>query len=95
MNEVNVISNIVILVSVIYFLTNVLKDKSLLDKYPFMNTIFLRAMLSFTGIGSLMNIVYHPHPHITEIILNIGLGGLFVWAAHFHHKYIYKTNVST
>jgi hypothetical protein len=61
-----------------------------LEKLPKIETILLKIALSATAAGSLFNVLTLSTPHGSEILLNVGLGTLFIWTAFFHWKYFVK-----
>jgi phosphotransferase system glucose/maltose/N-acetylglucosamine-specific IIC component len=61
-----------------------------LEKLPKIEVALLKIALSATASGSLFNVLSFSTPQPSEIVLNVGLGMLFIWTAFFHWKYFVK-----
>lgn len=91
MTEINLIANILVVLSVTFFIIGVFGRKSpVIDRMPLYEQYFLRISLSMLAAGSLLNVLTVSTPHITEVVLNLGVGLVFTWAAWFHWKYFVK-----
>lgn len=91
MTEINLIANILVVLSVTFFIIGVFGRKSpVIDRMPLYEQYFLRISLSMLAAGSLLNVLTVSTPHLTEVVLNLGVGLVFTWAAWFHWKYFVK-----
>jgi len=91
MITINLIANVMVMISVTFFIIGVFGRRSqTIEKMPLSEQYFLRISLSVLAAGSLLNILTVSTPHATEVILNVGVGLLFTWAAWFHWKYFVK-----
>lgn len=91
MTEINLIANILVVLSVTFFIIGVFGRKSpMIDRMPLYEQYFLRISLSMLAAGSLLNVLTVSTPHLTEVVLNLGVGLVFTWAAWFHWKYFVK-----
>ena len=91
MITINLIANVMVMISVTFFIIGVFGRRSpMIDKMPMGEQYFLRVALSTLAAGSLLNVLTFSTPHATEVILNVGVGLLFTWAAWFHWKYFVK-----
>ena len=88
---VNLLANVIVVISVTFFIIGVFGRRSqTIEKMPKLERHFLKVALSMLASGSLLNVLTVYTPHVTEVILNVGLGLLFAWAAWFHWKYFVK-----
>lgn len=88
---INLIANLLVTISVTFFIIGVFGRRShMIEKMPIFEQYFLRVALATLSAGSLLNVLTVSTPHITEVILNVGVGLLFSWAAWFHWKYFVK-----
>lgn len=84
----NLFANAIMMVSVTFFIIGVFGRRSkMIEAMPQFEQYFLRTSLSTVAAGALLNILTISTPHLTEVILNVGIGLLFTWAAWFHWKY--------
>ena len=85
---VNFIANVLTTLSVTFFIIGVFGRRSkMIEQMPLPEQYFLRFALSVLASGSLLNVLTFSTPHPTEVVLNLGVGLLFTWAAYFHWKY--------
>lgn len=85
---INLFANLILMISVTFFIIGVFGRRSpMIEKMPMFEQYFLRIALSMLAAGSLLNILTAYTPHMTEVILNIGVGLVFTWGAYFHWKY--------
>lgn len=85
---INLLANILILFGSMFFTIGVFGRKS--QKIESMNPIeklFVKTALVTTSTSALLNCLTLSSIYEIEVFSNIGLGMLFVWAAHFHFKY--------
>ena len=88
---INLIANVMVTISVTFFIIGVFGRRSrVIESMPIGEQYFLRVALSTLAAGSLLNVLTFSTPHATEVILNVGVGLLFTWAAWFHWKYFVK-----
>jgi len=91
MITINLIANVMVMISVTFFIIGVFGRRShVIESMPTWEQYFLRIALSMLAAGSLLNVLTFSTPHATEVILNVGVGLLFTWAAWFHWKYFVK-----
>lgn len=91
MVEINLIANILIMVSVTFFIIGVFGRKNIMiERMPIFEQYFLRVALSTLGAGALLNVLTYDHPSLSELVFNVGTGLIFAWAAWFHWTYFVK-----
>jgi hypothetical protein len=83
---INLAANIVLTISVAAFIVIIYRTDSVVRKWPFVGSYLLRLSLVAIAVGGLGNCLTLSTPPFTEIILNVGLSGLFAWAVWFHHN---------
>lgn len=89
-DSVNIITNaacnIVVFISMLAFIIFCFgREDSTIYKYGSFQAYGLKFGLVTICLGSLSNVLTLSNPPFTEIILNIGLAALFLWAAIFHY----------
>lgn len=62
------------------------KGHKAVESFPATSHWLVKLGLSFTASGALLNLVTLSSPNFSEVLLNLGMGGLFVWAAIYHAK---------
>ena len=62
------------------------KGHKAVDSFPATSHWLVKLGLAFATAGAFLNLVTLSSPNFTEIVLNLGMGGLFVWAAIYHAK---------
>ncbi len=86
----NFIANICIFVGAgtfyIMLFSNIGKGHKAVDSFPATSHWLIKVGLAFTVGGAFLNMLTLSTPNLTEILMNIGLAGLFVWAAIYHAK---------
>jgi hypothetical protein len=88
---INLIANICITLGMTFFIIGVFgRTNKTLEKLPKIEVALLKIALSATASGSLFNVLSFSTPQPSEIVLNVGLGMLFIWTAFFHWKYFVK-----
>ena len=88
---INLIANSFIVFGMVFFIIGVFGRKSkVVESMHYFEIMFLKIALCSTAAGSLFNVLTLSTPSFSEVLLNIGLGLLFVWAAWFHWKYFVK-----
>ena len=85
---INLIANSFITLGMTFFILGVFGRKSqTVENLNKLERFLLKVALCATASGSLYNVLTLSTPNNSEIILNTGLGLLFIWAAWFHWKY--------
>ena len=88
---INSIASICIALGMMFFIIGVFGRKSqVVENLHPIERLLLKIALSATASGALFNVLTFSHPEESEIVLNVGLGLLFIWAAFFHWKYFVK-----
>jgi hypothetical protein len=88
---INLIANVCITIGMTFFMIGVFgRNNKTIEKLPKIEVILLKIALSATAAGALFNVLSLSSPNISEIVLNVGLGTLFIWTAFFHWKYFVK-----
>lgn len=86
----NFIANTTILVCggmfYIMLFSNIGKGYKAIEKVPAMEHWLVKVSLAFTATGALLSIITLSKPSFSQIVMNLGIGVLFVWAAIFHGK---------
>jgi len=83
---VNAVCNLIIFISMLAFIIFCFgRRNSAIYKYGSFQAYGLKFGLVTVCLGSLSNLLTFSNPPFTEIILNIGLAALFLWAAVFHY----------
>lgn len=85
---INVIASGVLAAGVSAFMVMLYRTGGLVEKFPMTGSIALRISLAGTAAGSLANCLTLSTPNDSEILMNCGLAGIFVWACIFHAKLI-------
>lgn len=87
---VNIISNVLITLSVSAFIVFVFGRFNIMDKLPKYEVLIIKIGLCLVASGALFNCLTLANPQISEVILNCGLALTFSWASIFHYKYFVK-----
>lgn len=87
---INAFCNVVICISVSAFIVFVFGRLDLTQKFGIVQKWIVKSGLSLVAAGSLFNFVTLSEPPFTEVLLNIGLAILFLWAAIFHYTHFVK-----
>ena len=90
----NVIANIVITISVAGFMVMLQEPTNPVSKMPFLLRNWIKISLAVTSGGALLNVVTLSTPPMSEIILNLGLAGLFSWSYFWHIKMFKDKNAN-
>jgi hypothetical protein len=86
MVAVNLAANCILTVAFGAFLVFLFgRENSLMHKMKSCNTVFVKGALSVCASGALYSVLTLSDPPLSELVLNIGLAMLFVWAAWFHY----------
>jgi len=84
---INAFCNVVIFLSVSAFIVFVFGRLNLTQKFGIVQKWIVKSGLALVAAGSLFNFVTLSEPPFTEILLNIGLAILFLWAAVFNYTH--------
>ena len=90
----NVIANIVIAISVAGFMVMLQEPTNPVAKMPFLLRNWIKISLALTSGGALLNVVTLSTPPMSEIVLNLGLAGLFSWSYFWHLKMFKDKNAN-
>jgi hypothetical protein len=90
----NLIANIFITISVAGFMIMLQEPSNPVAKMPFLLRNWIKVSLALTSGGALLNVITLSTPPMSEIILNLGLGGLFSWAYLWHIKMFKEKNAN-
>jgi hypothetical protein len=85
---INAIANGLLAAGVSAFMVMLYRSHGLVEKFPMAGSLMLRASLTITAAGALLNCLTLSTPADSEIMMNCGLAGIFIWAAWFHAKLI-------
>ena len=81
---VNIIASLLITVSVTGFILMVYRPGSPVDEMPLPLKAWIKLSLVSVAAGSLFNVLTMSTPVWSEVLLNVGVGGLFSWAFFWH-----------
>jgi hypothetical protein len=84
---INAFCNVVICLSISAFMIFVFGRLNLTAKFGIVQRWIVKSGLALIAAGSLFNFLTMSVPPITEVILNIGLAVIFLWAAIFHYTH--------
>ena len=87
---INAFCNVVICISVCAFIVFVFGRLDVTSKFGLVQKLIVKSGLALIAAGSLFNFIMLSIPPFTEILMNIGLAVLFLWAAVFHYTYFVK-----
>lgn len=88
---INAIANLTISISMIFFMIFVFgSNNKMINSLPKYESLIIKIGLSFISCGSLLSFITLSRPQNTEILMNVGLALVFLWAAFFHYKYFIK-----
>ena len=87
MMPINVVANMVLAVAFTMFIIFVFgRTNSRIYQLPWYKTILVKAGLCLCTVGAFLNALTLSDPQASEVILNVGLGIMFTWAAWFHYR---------
>lgn len=87
---INMIASGILTAGVSCFMILLYRTEGVTRRWPMTGNLLLRLSLTATAAGSLFNCLTASTPAESEILLNCGLAGIFVWAVWFHAKLIKK-----
>ncbi len=85
---INMIANGLLAGGVSCFMVMLYRTEGVVNKWPMAGSLFLRLSLTATAAGALFNCLTASTPAPSEIMLNCGLAGIFIWAVIFHSQLI-------
>lgn len=89
MMYLNFLANIIIAISVTGFIAMIQNNNSILAQKHLLIRLWIKVSLALTAGGALLNTLTLSNPPFTEVILNLGLAGIFSFA-YFLHLDIFK-----
>lgn len=88
---INLIANSFITMGMTFFIIGVFGRKSkTVESLNKIERVLLKFALCATASGAFYNVLTLSTPPTSELVLNSGLGLLFIWAAWFHWKYFVR-----
>ena len=91
MTAVNFSANLMLVAGVTFFLLGVFGRRSAkVEAMSLVERLLVRVALAATAAGVLLSGLAGSTPAGAEVLLNAGLGLLFVWAAVFHWRYFVR-----
>jgi len=88
---INAVANLVISLSMVFFMIFVFgSNNKKINALPKYESLSVKIGLSLISCGSLLSFLTLSNPQETEVIMNVGLALVFLWAALFHYKYFIK-----
>lgn len=85
---INMVANGILAGGVSAFMVMLYRTGGLVERFPMTGNLALRLSLAGTAAGALANCLGQSTPEESEIMMNCGLAGIFVWACIFHAKLI-------
>lgn len=85
---INMIANGLLAAGVSCFMIMLYRADGMVSRWPITGSLFLRLSLTATAAGALFNCLTASTPGPSEIMLNCGLAGIFIWAVIFHSQLI-------
>jgi hypothetical protein len=61
-------------------------SSSVVHKWPLIHHWSLRVGLSAFVAGAFLNALTLSNPPVTEVLMNVGLALIFIWAVIFHYR---------
>jgi hypothetical protein len=81
---INAVASFFITISITGFIAMLQSESNPVSGMPFYLRLWIKLSLAGTAAGSLMNVLSLSTPPVSEIVLNVGLAGLFSWAFAWH-----------
>lgn len=94
MMYLNVFSNAIIAISVAGFMVMLQEPSNPVAKMSFVLRNWIKISLALTAGGALLNVVTFSNPPASEVVLNLGLAGLFAWSYFWHLKLFKDKNAN-
>lgn len=80
----NAVASGIIAVSITGFIAMLQAETNPISRMPFVVRGWIKISLAAVAAGALMNVLSLSTPAWSEIVLNMGLAGLFSWAFFWH-----------
>jgi hypothetical protein len=80
----NAVASGIIAVSITGFIAMLQAEGNPITRMPFVVRGWIKISLAVVAAGALMNVLSLSTPAWSEIVLNMGLAGLFSWAFFWH-----------
>jgi hypothetical protein len=87
-NLINNISDLIISVSLIFFLYFVYREGGMIQKVHILERLFVRVALAFGASGSMYDFLTQTNN--ATFLIHLSFAMIFSWGAYFHYKYIIK-----
>lgn len=85
---INNIADLIIAVSLIFFLYFVYNENGMIQKIHYLERAFVRIALALGASSSLYDFLSQSNKAV--FITHISFASIFCWAAYFHYKYFIK-----
>lgn len=83
---INLIANAIMTATVTGLLIMIYRYDGVVRRWPMVGSKLLRMALTLTACAALTNCLTQDVPSHSQIALNCGLAGIFVWTVLFHHN---------
>lgn len=94
MMYLNVFANAIIAISVAGFMVMLQEPSNPVAQMSFVLRNWIKISLALTAGGALLNVVTLSNPPSSEVVLNLGLAGLFAWSYFWHLKLFKDKNAN-
>lgn len=81
-------SNLIIAISLIFFIYFVYNEKGRIRKLNILERLFVRVALSLGAAGCLYDFMTYSND--AAFLVHLSFAMIFCWAAYFHYKYFIK-----
>ncbi len=88
---INNISDLIISVSLIFFLYFVYREGGLIQKVHILERLFVRIALSIGASASMHDFLSESNR--AAFLIHLSFAMIFSWGAYFHYKYIIKNEL--
>lgn len=85
---INNISDLIIAISLVFFLYFVYQENGMIQKLSYFERAFVRLSLSLGASGSLYDGLSCSNN--AAVLIHVSFAMIFCWAAYFHYKYFIK-----
>lgn len=85
---INNISDLIISISLIFFLYFVYREGGMIEKVNVLERLFVRIALALGASGSMYDFLSQSNR--ATFLIHLSFAMIFSWAAYFHYKYIIK-----
>lgn len=90
LQTINAIANVLITLGGLAFyvmlFTKIGDGVKQIDRFSKVSYYAIKVSLALVVAGAFMNVLFLTTPPFTEVVMNCGLGGIFMWAALWHGK---------